>query len=95
MQCLGCHLPIRNRQPTASVNGLIEAARRAGASLVVIGLARPENPRASADPRGIDWRLANERRKFTGPRLLSRDPMTTQRGSPKMKRLLERALAER
>jgi glycosyltransferase involved in cell wall biosynthesis len=98
MQCLWLTLadpePPTNGQLIYS-NGLIEAARHAGASLVVIGLARPDNPRASADPRGIDWRLANERRKSSGRRLLSRDPMTTQRGSPKMKRLLERALAER
>jgi glycosyltransferase involved in cell wall biosynthesis len=98
MQCLWLTLadpePPTNGQLIYS-SGLIEASRHAGASLVVIGLARPENPRATADPSGIDWRLTNERRKSSGWRLLSRDPMATQRGSPKMKRLLERALAER
>lgn len=98
MQCLWLTLadpePATNGQLIYS-KGLIEAACRAGFSLTVIGLARPENPRPSVDPRAIDWRLADERRKFAGRRLLSRDPMVTQRGSPEMQRLLERALAER
>ena len=98
MQCLWLTLadpdPATNGQFIYS-KGLIEAACRAGAALTVIGLARPENPRPSVDPRGIDWRLANERRKSAGWRLLARDPMVTQRGSPEMVRMLEHALAER
>jgi len=54
MQCLWLTLadpePATNGQLIYS-KGLIEAACRAGASLTVIGLARPENPRASVDPR--------------------------------------------
>jgi polysaccharide biosynthesis protein PslH len=98
MQCLWLTLadpePATNGQLIYS-KGLIEAACHAGASLTVIGLARPENPRPSVGPRGIGWRLADERRKSAGQRLLSRDPMATQRNSPAMERLLERALAER
>ena len=98
MQCLWLTLadpePATNGQLIYS-KGLIEAACHAGASLTVIGLARPEKPRASVDPRGIDWRLADECRKSAGRLLLSRDPMATQRGSPEMERILERALAER
>jgi polysaccharide biosynthesis protein PslH len=98
MQCLWLTLadpePAINGQLIYS-KGLIDAACRAGASLTVIGLVRPENPRASVDPRGIDWRLADERRKSAGRRLLSRDPMVTQRGSPEMAHMLEHALAER
>jgi glycosyltransferase involved in cell wall biosynthesis len=98
MQCLWLTLadpePATNGQLIYS-KGLIEAACRAGASLTVIGLARPENPRASVDPRGIDWRLADEPRIFVRRRLLSRDPTVAQRGSPELVRVLERALAER
>jgi glycosyltransferase involved in cell wall biosynthesis len=98
MQCLWLTLadpePATNGQLIYS-KGLIEAACRAGASLTVIGLARPENPRVSRDPRGIDWRLAEERRKSAKRRLLSRDPIVTQRGSPAMERMLEHTLAER
>jgi polysaccharide biosynthesis protein PslH len=98
MQCLWLTLadpePPTNGQLIYS-SGLIEATSRAGAALAVIGLARPENPRATADQRGIDWRLTNGRRKSSGWRLLSRDPMVTQRGSPEMKRRLKHALAER
>jgi polysaccharide biosynthesis protein PslH len=98
MQCLWLTLadpePATNGQLIYS-KGLIEAACRAGAALTVIGLARPENPRPSVDPRGIDWRLAHGRPKSAARRLLSRYPMVTQRGSPEMERMLEYALAER
>ena len=98
MQCLWLTLadpePATNGQLIYS-KGLIEAACRAGASLTVIGLARPENPRPSAEARTIDWRLADERRKSAGRRLLARDPTAAQRGSPQMQCILERALAER
>jgi len=98
MQCLWLTLadpePATNGQLIYS-KGLIEAACHAGASLTVIGLARPENPRASVDPRGIDWRLADEQPKSAARRLLSRDPMVTQRNSSEMERTLEHALVER
>lgn len=98
MRCLWLTLadpePATNGQLIYS-KGLIEAAQRAGASLTVIGLARPENPRTGGDPLDIDWRLANERRKSAGERLLSSDPIVAQRNSPGMKRVLEGALAER
>ena len=98
MQCLWLTLadpePATNGQLIYS-KGLIEAACRAGASLTVIGLARPENPRPSAEARTIDWRLADECRKSAGRRLLARDPTAAQRGSPQMQCILERALAER
>ncbi len=98
MQCLWLTLadpePATNGQLIYS-KGLIEAACRAGASLAVIGLARPDNPRPSAEARTIDWRLADERRKSAGRRLLARDPTAAQRGSPQMQYLLERALAQR
>ncbi len=98
MQCLWLTLadpdPATNGQLIYS-KGLIEAACGAGASLTVIGLARPEHPRPSADPRGIEWRLADEHPKSAWRRLLSRDPKVTQRGSPEMQRSLERALTER
>jgi glycosyltransferase involved in cell wall biosynthesis len=98
MQCLWITLadpePATNGQLIYS-KGLIEAACRAGASVTVIGLVRPEQLRLSADPRGIAWRLADERRKPPWRRLLSSDPLVAQRSSPEMARTLERALAER
>ena len=57
MQCLWITLadpdPATNGQLIYS-KGLIEAARRAGASLAVIGLARPRTRGRHADPRGIE-----------------------------------------
>jgi glycosyltransferase involved in cell wall biosynthesis len=97
MQCLWLTLadpePATNGQLIYS-KGLIEATCRAGISITVIGLARPEQPRASVDPRGIDWRLADERPKKAWRRLASRDPAMAQRGSPELRGMLERALAE-
>lgn len=98
MQCLWLTLadpePATNGQLIYS-KGLIEAACRAGASLTVIGLARPESPRVYGDPRVIDWRLADEQPKSAARKLLSRDPMVTQRNSSEMARTLEHALVER
>jgi polysaccharide biosynthesis protein PslH len=98
MQCLWLTLadpePATNGQLIYS-KGLIEAACRAGASLTVIGLARRESPRADGDPRVIDWRLAGEQPKSAARKLLSRDPVVTQRNSPEMARTLEYALVER
>jgi glycosyltransferase involved in cell wall biosynthesis len=98
MHCLWITLadpePATNGQLLYS-KGLIEAAAGAGASLTVIGLARPDHPRPSADPRGIAWRLAPEQPKTVWRRLLSRGPAATQRGSPALARALDQALARR
>ena len=76
--------------------GLIDAARDAGASLRVIGLARPESPRPARTLLGIDWRLADEQPKSSWRRLLSPLPAMAQRGnSPNFERLVDEALAER
>ena len=60
MDCLWLTLadpdPATNGQLIYS-KGLIEAAVQAGASLHVIGLARPESPRASATRPGLAWQL--------------------------------------
>jgi glycosyltransferase involved in cell wall biosynthesis len=98
MQCLWLTLadpePATNGQLLYS-RGLIEAVAGAGASLTVVGLARPEQPRLPGDGRGIAWRLAAEQPKPVWRRLLSRDPVAAQRGSPALARMLDRALASR
>ena len=99
MHCLWLTLadpdPATNGQLIYS-KGLIEAARDAGASLRVIGLARRENPRTVCNLLGIDWRLADEQVQSTWRRLASPVPIVSHRGNaPNMKRLLEQALAER
>jgi len=99
MQCLWLTLadpdPATNGQLVYS-KGLIDAARDAGATLRVIGLARRENPRSVSRLLGIDWRLAEEQVQSTRQRLLSPMPLVAHRGNaPTMKRLLDEALAER
>ena len=99
MHCLWLTLadpdPATNGQLIYS-KGLIEAARDAGATLRVIGLARRENPRTVCDLLGIDWRLADEQVQSPWRRLLSPMPIVSHRGNaPDMKRLLDQALAER
>ena len=99
MQCLWLTLadpdPATNGQLIYS-KGLIEAARDAGATLRVIGLARRENPRSVSKLLGIDWRLANEQVRSPWRRLLSPMPVVGHRGNaPNMRRLLDEALAER
>jgi len=99
MHCLWLTLadpdPATNGQLIYS-KGLIEAARDAGATLRVIGLARPENPRTVCDLLGIDWRLADEEVQSPWRRQLSPVPVVAHRGNaPNMKRLLDQALAER
>lgn len=99
MHCLWLTLadpdPATNGQLIYS-KGLIEAARDAGATLRVIGLARRENPRTVCDLLGIDWRLADEQVQSRWRRLLSSVPVVAHRGNaPNMKRLLDQALAER
>lgn len=99
MHCLWLTLadpdPATNGQLIYS-KGLIEAARDAGATLRVIGLARRENPRTVCNLLGIDWRLADEEVQSSWRRLLSPVPVVAHRGNaPNMKRLLDQALAER
>ena len=99
MHCLWLTLadpdPATNGQLIYS-KGLIEAARDAGATLRVIGLARRENPRTVCNLLGIDWRLADEQVQSPWRRLLSSVPAVAHRGNaPNMKRLLDQALAER
>ncbi|MBL6613244.1 MAG: glycosyltransferase family 4 protein [Reyranella sp.] len=76
--------------------GLIDAARDAGASLRVIGLARPDSPRPARTLLGIDWRLADEQPRPSWRRLLSPTPAIAQRGnSANFERLVDEALDER
>lgn len=99
MQCLWLTLadpdPATNGQLIYS-KGLIEAARDAGATLRVIGLARRENPRSVSRLLGIEWRLAEEQVRSRWRRLLSPQPVVAQRGNARdTRRLLDEALAER
>jgi glycosyltransferase involved in cell wall biosynthesis len=99
MHCLWLTLadpdPATNGQLIYS-KGLIEAARDAGATLRVIGLARRENPRSVCELLGIDWRLTDEQVHSRWRRLLSPLPVVARRGnSPNMRRLVDEALAER
>jgi polysaccharide biosynthesis protein PslH len=99
MQCLWLTLadpdPATNGQLIYS-KGLIEAARDAGATLRVIGLARRESQRSVCNLLGIDWRLAEEQAQSSWRRLLSPIPVVSHRGNaPNMRRLLDEALAER
>jgi hypothetical protein len=99
MHCLWLTLadpdPATNGQLIYS-KGLIEAARDAGATLRVIGLARRENPRSVCELLGIDWRLTDEHVQSRWRRLLSPLPVVARRGnSPNMRRLVDEALAER
>jgi glycosyltransferase involved in cell wall biosynthesis len=97
MRCLWLTLadpePASNGQLLYS-KGLIEAAAQAGLALTVIGLARPEHPRYGADPRGIDWRFAQEVPRNAWQRLLSPYPAMAQPRSPELHRQLACALAE-
>ena len=84
MHCLWLTLadpdPATNGQLIYS-KGLIEAARDAGATLRVIGLARRENPRTVCELLGIDWRLADEQVQSPWRRLLSPVPVVAHRGN--------------
>ena len=99
MQCLWLTLadpdPATNGQLIYS-KGLIEAARDAGATLRVIGLARRESPRSVCELLSIDWRLAEEQAQSSWRRLLSPMPVVAHRGNASnMRRLVDEALAER
>lgn len=99
MQCLWLTLadpdPATNGQFIYS-QGLINSVRAAGASLMVVGLARHENPRPATDPLGIEWRLAAEQPRASWQRLLSPVPNVAQNGNvPDLMRLVDEALAER
>lgn len=99
MHCLWLTLadpePATNGQLIYS-RGLIEATRKAGAELCVVGLARPEKSTIPPDEHGLAWRLAGERRQSRRQRLLQALPDVASRGrSPEMDRLLARTLGER
>jgi glycosyltransferase involved in cell wall biosynthesis len=99
MHCLWLTLadpePATNGQLIYS-RGLIEATRKAGAELCVVGLARPEKSTIPPDEHGLAWRLAGERRRSRRQRLLQALPDVASRGrSPEMDRLLARTLGER
>jgi len=99
MRCLWLTLadpePATNGQLIYS-RGLIEATRKAGAELCVVGLARPEKSTMPPDENGLVWRLAGERRQSRRQRLLQPLPDVASRGcSPEMDRLLVRTLDER
>jgi hypothetical protein len=99
MDCLWITLadpePATNGQLIYS-QGLIEAARGAGASLCVIGLRRHEKPDLPANQPGLEWRLGEERRVPAWQRALRTMPEVAQRGiSQAMSRTLTAALAGR
>lgn len=99
MDCLWITLadpePATNGQLIYS-DGLIRAARAAGAALTVVGLARAEKPDLPPDRPGLAWRLAAETRWPTWRRALRTMPEVAQRGvSLAMQRTLAAALDER
>ncbi len=99
MHCLWLTLadpePATNGQLIYS-RGLIEAARRAGADLCVVGLVRPEKTAVPPDESGLAWRLVDERRQSRRQRLLRSLPDVASRGrSPEMDRVLAQTLDKR
>ena len=99
MDCLWITLadpdPATNGQLIYS-EGLIGAARNAGAALCVVGLARTEKPDLPADQPGLAWRLGEEARRPRWRRALRTLPEAAQRGiSRSMDRVLAAAFAER
>ncbi len=99
MRCLWLTLadpePATNGQLIYS-RGLIEATRRGGADLCVVGLVRPEKAMVPSDASGLTWRLVDERRQSRRQRLLRSLPDVALRGcSPEMDRVLARTLSER
>jgi glycosyltransferase involved in cell wall biosynthesis len=76
--------------------GLIHAARDAGASLCVVGLSRREKHDRPRDETGLAWQLGGETPWPRWRRAIRRLPEAAQRGvSPSMSRALSRALAAR
>ena len=76
--------------------GLIRAARGAGASLCVVGLSRREKLDRPLDAVGLAWQLGEERSWPRWRRTLRSLPEVAQRGvSASMSRALARALAAR
>jgi hypothetical protein len=99
MHCLWLTLadpePATNGQLIYS-RGLIEATRRAGADLCVMGLARREKAMVPTDESGLAWRLVEERKLSRRQRLMLALPEVASRGcSPAMDKLLRDALNER
>jgi len=76
--------------------GLIRAARDAGASLCVVGLSRREKQDRPVDAQGLAWRLGEEQSWPRWRRTIRALPEAAQRGvSASMSRALSRALAAR
>jgi glycosyltransferase involved in cell wall biosynthesis len=76
--------------------GLIRAARDAGASLCVVGLCRREKQDRPRDAAGLAWQLGEERPWSRWRRTIRALPEAAQRGvSASMSRALLRALAAR
>jgi polysaccharide biosynthesis protein PslH len=76
--------------------GLIESAHRAGASLCIIGLSRPQESAPRRDQSGLVWRLTAIRKRSRRERLLSNKPEIALRSySQEALRVLARSLAER
>ncbi|SKA20816.1 Glycosyltransferase involved in cell wall bisynthesis [Enhydrobacter aerosaccus] len=99
MHCLWITLadpePATNGQLIYS-QGLIEAARSAGASLCVLGLARVERSAPPLDRSDLTWRLLPEENRSRWKRLIDTLPEVAQRGRFRSMALaLEQALAER
>ena len=99
MNCLWITLadpaPATNGQLIYS-EGLIRAAKGAGAALCVVGLARTEKPERPRDEPGLAWRLGEEIRWPRWRRAVSLLPEVAQRGvSPCMGQALALALRER
>lgn len=99
MECLWITLadpaPATNGQLIYS-EGLIRAAREAGAALSVVGLRRTEKPGLPADQAGLTWHLGTETPWPHWRRALRTLPEVAQRGvSESMRRTLKEALAKR
>jgi glycosyltransferase involved in cell wall biosynthesis len=76
--------------------GLIESAHRAGASLCIIGLSRPQESAPRRDQGGLVWRLTAIRKRSRRQRLLSDKPEIALRScSQEALGVLARSLAER
>lgn len=76
--------------------GLIEAVHRAGASLCIIGLSRPQESPPRRDQSGLVWRLTSIKKRSRRQRLLSAKPEIALRSySQEALGVLGRSLAER
>ena len=75
--------------------GLIESVHRAGASLCIIGLARPQESKPRRDESGLVWRCTAIKKTSRLQRQLANKPEIALRSySPEAVRVLARSLAE-